>query len=78
VHIVEEAAAPLVDHRLVQRLQRADAREHTALGQLDPIRHRLQREGRQTVATGDLHRRAENRGAGEFGFLGLGFHGPRA
>ena len=73
-HVGDEAPAVLLDHRLLQRLARADAREHAALGQLEPVGHALQGDGLQPLGRREVDRGADDGGAGQLAFLRLGVH----
>ena len=74
-HVGQEAPAELLDHGLLQGLARTHAREDAALGQADPVGHRLQGDRLQSFRGREVDPGADNGGAGEFALGGLGVHG---
>ena len=76
-HVRQEAAAVFLDDCLLQGFARPNPGEDPALGQAQATGNRLERDRLQPLGRGDVHRRTDDRGTGQFALLGLGVHAAK-
>lgn len=72
--VLLKAPVELFQHRALQGLARADAREHPALGQVQALGYFADGQAFQAFAGGHLQRHVHDGGLGQLAAFGLGFH----